>query len=704
MTVVMTRLVRLHPGQGGKNWGEVVKLLLLAALLVGLPARMSAAADDGDFDPDAILGQVRNLRLTLVVETNADLTQVAQTAVFRFQFRAQPAPVFFFFPGVEAPDQFRGLWVNGKRLAASALLVRRHPVYDTTVFLLPARYLPRTQQPITLRVQGPWQANPQPHYTHWGSWHAYLLSRAVPVPIRMEVRVPSAWDVVCSGKPMRDGVRDGQRVAVWTSGRPQGWMFLSIAHYRRRDLDLQGMKFTVWWPKEQTDFDPGLVTRRPFDILAFYRREFGPSDTPTAALIEVPEDHLNNFAVNGLVVITRGSYAEIQRNPDYLEAMLAHELAHFWWGATVSPEGPGARWLSEGLAEYSRALYEQARGLEPLPWTYRNLVVVRQFADAPPPALAGPETYGEDETIYYQKGSFVFRTFAELVGAARFEQVLRSFLDQYHGRQASVNQFVQVADRVAQGQYQWFFDQWLTRRTGPKLRLEDVRAASADSTFTVTGTLVQEGEPYRLRVPLRLCSGPNACQDQVLNVEGQRTAFRFDSAKAPLRITVDPAGEIFKWFPKSALPMDFAGAYARLKADPGVAVVGGESVFHNPQQEAAFRQWLEKSWKAQVKPGSDNRVLLGKAAEEYRQAHAVPGGEGPPPDGTLRVFVARNPEAPDGFILGMEGDLPADWNQVVIPEAPLTSMNLSDGKIVGAYATALPKIEFRWPAHADAQH
>ena len=288
-----------------------------------------------------------------------------------------------------------------------------------------------------------------------------------------------------------------------------------------------------------------LVSREPFRVLAFLRNAFGPPTTDRVTLIEIPGDSVNNFAVDGLVAISRGSYRRIEQSGTYLSAMLAHELAHLWWGDLVNPVGPGARWLTEGFAEYSRYLYERATGGESLAWSYRNLVMVRQFAGREPPPLAGNPAEGEDEAIYYQKGAFVLRMLAGEIGDDALVAAMRRLAERRRGQTATLDDFVAA---VGVDRLNWFFDQWPRRPTGPRLRLSVSTAEARGDSVVVRGMIEQAMPAYRLSLPLVAYSTRDTSM-QSIQVAGPRTAFTLRLTRRPgWRLVVDPDGTVFQWF------------------------------------------------------------------------------------------------------------------------------------------------------------
>jgi hypothetical protein len=632
---------------------------------------------------------IRNERLNLVVETAPDLSSVAISATFHFRTSsASPSGVWFQFPGVDKIGDLARLELNGRKLPFSAL---RQQTGDGVVrFVLDRSVLYRTGA-NQLVVVGPSAAHRGDDFTHWAGWHPYLGSHVTPVPISLEVRTGLTFEVVSSGRRVSESIRDGRRVSRWQTGVPQGWVFLSIGKYRTAKLAQAALSMTVYWPRSHPEFRPDSIGRIPFDILHFYRDRFGGEAGRARnqfALIEIPNDEVVNFSVDGLVVISRGSHRNIVRNPSYLEALLAHELAHYWWGAgLVSPVGPGARWLREGFAEFSRDLYERETGKERVPWAYRNLLVLKRFADEAPPPLTALLDTGADE-VYYQKGAFVLHMLEAEIGKPHLLEAMRRLVLESRGRAASVNDFVTAVDVASRTSSEWFFDQWLRRATGPELRLSLLGLDRHSDSVIVRVNIDQDAPAYRLRLPITAYFANGDSTIQMVRVDSTRTSLELRYARRPERLVLDPDDEVFKWVPSDAMPLDFLGATKLLHDAPCVRAEGAaDSAAMDSLARFLARRFRRELSSERQCPVT---ILVGDTATRFRERFA--SAVSAPQSGTLGAFVRRNPGDPHGIVIGVEGSLAASWPDALIPEAPLTSIALRNGQVIAAQAAGLPRI------------
>ena len=118
------------------------------------------------------------------------------------------------------------------------------------------------------------------------------------------------------------------------------------------------------------------------------------------------------------------------RNVDFPFAVVAHEMAHQWWGGVVMGANvEGGALLSESLAWYSAmGVVEATYGTEHL---NRLLAIFRDSYLAPRPDAAPPLLRASDQFHAYRKGPFVMFALREYVGADSIDVALGRFIDKY---------------------------------------------------------------------------------------------------------------------------------------------------------------------------------------------------------------------------------------------------------------------------------
>jgi aminopeptidase N len=183
------------------------------------------------------------------------------------------------------------------------------------------------------------------------------------------------------------------------------------------------------------------------------------------------------FAATGAIVdrAPRVGYAlETQPQPEYPSApgvgIVAHEIAHQWFGDAVTPERWRDIWLNEGFATWSQWLWK-ARTVGPsLESRFRRLYKTRAGARSfwnPPPGDPGGAKNMFVGSIYV-RGALTLEALRERLGDATFYAILRRWFAEHRYGNASVEDFIALAGSESGEDLGHFFDVWLFQRGKPR--------------------------------------------------------------------------------------------------------------------------------------------------------------------------------------------------------------------------------------------
>ena len=148
------------------------------------------------------------------------------------------------------------------------------------------------------------------------------------------------------------------------------------------------------------------------------------------------------------------------------EVVIVHELAHQWFGDSVSLENWQDIWLKEGFASYAEWLWQTRNDPEKMIDVAK--VNTKFFIDSDYPVVApSPKDLYTDES--YTGGALVLQALRMEVGDEAFFNILRTYTERYRYKYAGTDEFIAIAEEVSGKNLKEFFDDWLFSETLPEL-------------------------------------------------------------------------------------------------------------------------------------------------------------------------------------------------------------------------------------------
>ena len=358
------------------------------------------------------------------------------------------------------------------------------------------------------------------------------------------VTAPSRYQVVANGLLVEEtDLGDGRRRTHWRQSIPiSSWLnAIGVAQFSVHHAGtVQGVPLQTWAYHQDSVRGPAtfeLPARRAVD---FFSELIGPY--PYEKLANVQSAGMGGGTEHASVIF----YGEASVTDKPATGLVAHEVAHQWFGDAVTESDWDEAWLSEGFATYFTLLYtEHYEGRDAF---VAGLQRSRDQVFALEQRLPGKAVIHDNladmkdvlNALIYQKGGWTLHMLRGLMGTEPFQEGIRDYYRRYRDRNTTTAEFRAVMEEHAGRDLQWFFDQWLTRAGHPVLEGSwEYDAVARRIIIDLRAT--NPGAEYRLPLELGI-GGDGTTPERIERIEMLQREQRFEipADRAPTAVRLDP--------------------------------------------------------------------------------------------------------------------------------------------------------------------
>lgn len=367
--------------------------------------------------------------------------------------------------------------------------------------------------------------------------------------------VDARYQVVSNGTKVKDEAfsEDGKnlRRVQWKQDKPHSvyLVALAIAPYEQV-LVSDELPSTLWVPPGTKD--RAYVAQDSLKGLANFQRGFVGVRYPWAKLdvAAVPNLFYSGME-NTSVIFERTSRLLVDHKNDQLSrtrivSLLAHEMAHQYFGNLVTCATWDDTWLNEGFATYLGSLttddYNGADNDEVELEDAVELVETyfRQEAGPRAHALASRGSSVEDsfDAVTYLKGAHVLKMLDVWLGRAEFKKAVKAYLEKYAGQAVTSDEFFKsVAETTKKDkEIKAFKDSWLNKKGYPII-FTDFSYGNGKLSVTIRQQPSATGEkgPFVFKLPIVVHrqTEPAYSVDAVVLVDQNEVKATIDVPAAP---------------------------------------------------------------------------------------------------------------------------------------------------------------------------
>jgi aminopeptidase N len=293
------------------------------------------------------------------------------------------------------------------------------------------------------------------------------------------------------------------------------------------------------------------------------------------------------------------------------ETLIAHELAHQWFGDKITCKNWESIWLNEGFASYGECVYTEAIGGKSAYDAYINAFMTSAKTAKGTIYVQDVSNINEifSSSRTYRKGASVLHMLRGIVGDDKFFKILQTYTASKNAYANAVTEdFQAIAEQVYGQKLDYFFQQWIFGQNYPKYKFSWSSSPQSDGTHKVKAEVSQNINtnptfftmPIQLRVPIGL-------GDTTITVFNDRASqtFEFTLKEKPKEVNFDPNNLILK-------DLEVVATQSLLTNEPIIDDNFGLTIAPNPSSdeiEVSFRLAKSSSVKISIIDFSGKEIL-----------------------------------------------------------------------------------------------
>src|SRR5258708_3457176 len=390
-------------------------------------------------------------------------------------------------------------------------------------------------------------------------WIPCLDHPSAKATVTFTVMVPPREQVVANGKFITI-VRNGNTASLWKFDEskpiPAYCMVIAVSEGAKIDANeptvaplsyYVSMKDAAYAPK-------GFAPAAP--ALAFFSQTVAPYPYEKLALI-IGSTRFGGME-NSSAIVFANTLFEPRGNdkmsprfdiPMRIEDVVAHEIAHQWFGDSVTESTWADLWLSEGFATYFAGLFIEKHESEEAFREYMRDAATRYFAYEKQRNAPIHDTETQDlmkllNANNYQKGAWVLHMLRERIGDEAFFKGLRDYYNDHRDANATTEDLRRALEQSSGKNLKQFFARWIYGAGHPRYQVRWGLTRNG-TLLRVTISQIQNGNAFLDPIPIEVAVDGQKIK-RIIYPKSKLAALTIRLSGKPTSKQVDPDETLLK--------------------------------------------------------------------------------------------------------------------------------------------------------------
>jgi aminopeptidase N len=362
--------------------------------------------------------------------------------------------------------------------------------------------------------------------------------------------VPAGMTALSNGRLVSEE-KDGAGLTAfhWSQEQPHANYLVSLVagYFKKVEDKYKDVPLALLTPPSEFEQAPNSF-RDTRDIMEFYEGEIGVP-YPWAKYYQVVvqdfmEGGMENTSITTLT--DRTLFTEATENIRSSQGLVAHEMAHQWFGDLVTCKDWSETWLNEGFATFYAELYDEHKNGEDamLYALYGKAKSIFSVSNDIKPIVS--RNFDNPDSMFnflqYDKGSFVLRMLRSQLGAELYRQCIRTYLERHKFGNVDTEDLARVIEELSGRSYDQFFDQWVYHAHYPEIEA----SYSWDEKSKLAKISIRQNQKtgddvLLFNFPLEIVfKGKSETVTRTITVKEKSEDFYFSLDSAPAIVRLDP--------------------------------------------------------------------------------------------------------------------------------------------------------------------